>query len=386
MIVLAELHNLRHGRQRMAGLVPKSDFIALEGKTSLVAGGEPPLLKRHRDAFEQYAHDKSLGYAGYWHHWVVNEDVRAMLADMLHLEADDISLLGSASEGISQVVSSIDWQSGDNAVTADLEYASGKFAFSRLKKFGVDARFVKSHGKYISAERVIEACDEKTRMVYLSQVNYITGQHLDIRLLSAELAARNILLLNDVSHAMGVVPVDGRQADFVVCCGYKWLLGTQTGIFAWNRQRWPTFEPRGVGWRSTSSHEDKENFVPRNDANLAQVGNSNHLDVYLLRESLKYIQEIGVSEIRQHVLRLGDKLIDSLTAMDIEVITPTAHDERAGNICFEHVDPRGIVDRAAVENILIWGDVGRVRVSIHLFNDDEDIDTLVDFLATDQIQ
>ncbi len=55
----------------MTGLVPKSDFIALEGKISLVGGGEPPLLKRHRDAFEQYANDKSLGYAGYWHHWTL---------------------------------------------------------------------------------------------------------------------------------------------------------------------------------------------------------------------------------------------------------------------------------------------------------------------------
>ena len=118
----------------MTGLVPKSDFISLEGKTSLVAGGEPPLLKRHRDAFEQYAHDKSLGYAGYWRHWTVNEDVRAIIADMLHLAADDISLLGSASGGISQVVSSIDWESGDNAVTADLEFASGRFSFSQLGK------------------------------------------------------------------------------------------------------------------------------------------------------------------------------------------------------------------------------------------------------------
>ena len=366
----------------MTGLVPKSDFISLEGKTSLVAGGEPPLLKRHRDAFEQYAHDKSLGYAGYWRHWTVNEDARALIADMLHLAADDISLLGSASEGISQVVSSIDWESGDNAVTADLEFASGLFSFSQLEKFGVEPRIVESHGSYINTEKILESCDEKTRLVYLSQVNYNTGQHIDIAPLSAELATRGIPLLNDVSHAMGVVPVDGRQADFLVCCGYKWLLSTHTGIFAWNRQRWPTFEPRGVGWRSAKSHEDPGDFVPREDANRAQVGNSNHLDVYLLRESLKYIQEIGVNVIRQHVLRLGDRLIEAMEALGVEVITPSAHDERAGNISFAHHDPRGLVDRAAAENIFIWGDVGRVRVSIHLFNDEEDIDTLVDFLAT----
>jgi selenocysteine lyase/cysteine desulfurase len=98
------------------------------------------LLKRHRDAFEQYANDKSLGYAGYWQHWAVNEEVRTMLADLSHLESEEISLLVSASESIAQVVSSIDWQAGDNTVTADLDYGSGKYAFTQLKKFGVDSR------------------------------------------------------------------------------------------------------------------------------------------------------------------------------------------------------------------------------------------------------
>ena len=369
----------------MAGLVPKTDFILLDGKTSLIAGGEPPLLKRHRDAFEEYAKDKSQGYSGYWKHWVVNEEVRTLIANMLHLATDDISLLGCASEGISQVVSSIDWKPGENAVTADLEYASGRFSFSQLEKFGVEPRVVESHGSYINTGKILESCDEKTRLVYLSQVNYNTGQHIDIAHLSAKLADRGIPLLNDASHAMGVVPVDGRDADFVVCCGYKWLLGTQTGIFAWNRQRWSKFEPNSVGWRSAKSHKDPGEFVPREDANRAQVGNSNHLDVYLLRESLKYIQEIGVKTIRQHVLQLGDKLIDALETLGVEIISPISHNERAGNICFTHHDPKGLVDQAARDNIFIWGDCGRIRVSIHLFNDDDDIDTLVDFLATAQL-
>jgi selenocysteine lyase/cysteine desulfurase len=365
----------------VAGLAPKSDFIALEGMTSLVAGGEPPLLKRHRDAFEAYARDKARGFVGYWDHWSVNEEVRKLLADMLELQADDISLTGSASEGIAQVVSSIDWREGDNAVTAEMEYASGRFALSGLRKFGVDARIVDSSGWRIDAEQLVDACDERTRLVYLSQVNYQTGQQVDTDSLSAELTARGIPLLNDVSHALGVTPVDGRQADFLVCCGYKWLLATQTGIFVWNRNRWPTFEPRGIGWRSAASHELKGEFAPRADANRAQVGNSNHLDVYLLRESLKYIQDVGIGRIRQHVLQLGDMLLATLRELGVEVITPETHDERAGNICFVHPDPRKIVDLAAEEDILLWGDVGRIRVSIHLFNDEADIEKLIQFLS-----
>jgi selenocysteine lyase/cysteine desulfurase len=350
----------------------------------LVSGGEPPLLKRHRHAFEAYANDKARGFVGYWNHWTVNEEVRALLGEMLNLQADDISLTGCASEGISQVVSSIDWQKGDNAVTAAMEYASGKFAFSALKKFGVDARIVEFPGWRIDERQLIDACDEKTRLVYVSQVSYLTGQELDMEFLSAELATRNIPLLNDASHALGVTPVDGHLADFTVCAGYKWLLGTHTGIFVWNRKRWPTFEPRGIGWRSASTNEYTEEFLPRKDANRAQVGNSNHLDVYLLRESLKYIQAIGVDEIRQHVLKLGDTLISALHELGVALITPEARDERAGNICFVHPDPRKIVDLAAAENILLWGDSGRVRVSIHLFNDEDDIEALIQFLSNNQ--
>jgi selenocysteine lyase/cysteine desulfurase len=364
----------------MPGLVLKSDFILPEGVTSLVAGGEPPLLKTHRQAFEEYARDKAQGYAGYWRHWAINEEVRFLVAAMLNLQAGDISLVGSASEGISQVISSIDWHQGDNAVTTSIEYASGRYAFSGLRKIGVDARMIEPRGWQADAEQLVAACDDKTRLVYLSQVSYLTGQLFDITGLSSELRARGIPLLNDVSHALGVTPVDGQQADFTVCAGYKWLLGTQTGIFAWNRKRWPTFEPKGIGWRSAVVDEASGRIVPRQDANRAQVGNSNHLDVYLLRESLKYLRAIGIDRIRQHVLTLGDTLIDALHGLGVEIMTPVPSESRAGNICFVHPDPKKLVDLAAAENILFWGDDGRIRISIHLFNDEVDIEVLIAFL------
>ena len=95
-------------------LAPKNDFIGLENITHLTSGGEPPLLKAHRDAFEAYARDKSLGQPGYWAHWEVGNEVRASLAAMTGMSADDVALTGSASEGIARVISSIEWQAGDN--------------------------------------------------------------------------------------------------------------------------------------------------------------------------------------------------------------------------------------------------------------------------------
>ena len=40
---------------------PKKDFIDLEGKVHLATGGQPPLLVRHREAFDAFAADKARG-------------------------------------------------------------------------------------------------------------------------------------------------------------------------------------------------------------------------------------------------------------------------------------------------------------------------------------
>jgi selenocysteine lyase/cysteine desulfurase len=109
---------------------PKSDFIGLEGKIHLATGGEPPLLKAHRQAFERFASDKAGGNAGYRRHWEVVNEVRERIARWLRLEPGDIALLGNASEGIMRVVSSFDWRPGDNVVVPELDYASGRYALA----------------------------------------------------------------------------------------------------------------------------------------------------------------------------------------------------------------------------------------------------------------
>jgi len=192
-------------------LARKSDFIGLDGITHLATGGEPPLLKAHREAFEAFARDKARGFTGYEAHWAVGDEVRVGLAAMTGLAADNFALVGIAS-----VLSSFDWRAGDNVLTSSLEYASGRYAFARLKGLGVETRLAEPAGWRVEVDDLIAACDERTRIVYVSQVSYLTGQALDIAALSAALSPRGIAVLVDVSHALGVIPVDSRLADFMV--------------------------------------------------------------------------------------------------------------------------------------------------------------------------
>jgi cysteine desulfurase/selenocysteine lyase len=359
---------------------PKTDFIGLDGKVHLATGGEPPLLKVHRDAFERFAEDKAAGFSGYFRHWDVIDEVRAGIARWTGLQSGDIALLGNASEAIMRVVSSIDWHPGDNVVVPTLDYASGRYALANLKTKGVELRMVPAVGWALETDHLLAACDQRTRLVYISQVNALTGQHVDVATIGSALRDTPTALMVDVSHALGAVPVDGNQADFTVGCCYKFTLGIHEGILAWNRRRRPDFVPAGAGWSSATAGENPGEFHRKDGASQAEYGNPGHLGAYLLRDSLAYLDSYGIDAIAAHLRTLSGRMVEGLTALDLDVMTPAQPEKRAGNAAFVRLNPQSVVLAAEKDGIFLWGDNGRIRASAHLFTTSEEIEAFLDRL------
>ena len=63
-------------------------------------------------------------------------------------------------------------------------------------------------------------------------------------------------------------------------------------------------------------------------------------------------------------------------------MTPRDSQELAGNAAFQYPMPRALVDKAKKDNIYVWGDNGRIRVSTHIFTTDDDIDHFLDRLPS----
>ena len=68
------------------------------------------------------------------------------------------------------------------------------------------------------------------------------------------------------------------------------------------------------------------------------------------------------------------------------MITPEPSAERAGNIAFAHADDAALVRRAAAAGIHLWDGNGRVRCSVHLFNDQGDVDRLLAWLEAEAVR
>ena len=109
------------------------------------------------------------------------------------------------------------------------------------------------------------------------------------------------------------------------------------------------------------------------DARRAEIGNSSHLATYLLKTSLDYLAAVEAGALEAHVLRLGGRLHRGLEDLGLALMTPAAAAQRGPNVAFAHPAAGRLAELAAGEGILLWGEAGRLRASIHLFVTEADV-------------
>ncbi len=365
-------------------LIAPSVFVGLAGVAHLCAGGEAPFLRTHLDALARFAVDKGGGMAGRERMFAVYRAAKQNLSWLVNRPASEIALLGSASEGINAVAQSLPWEPGDNVVIADLEFPSVVYPWTRLASRGVKVRVVAARGWEVCLDDLRAAVDERTRLVAVSQVSYLTGQRLSLPALADIAWQAGARLLVDATHALGAVPVDASSCDFLVASCYKWLLAAHgAGIFVWNRSRGPDLEPLSVGWHSVTAEADRTDPTRvsfRPDADRFEMGNPSFPTVYLLTNALERLSAVSARDAERHVLALSGLVREGLTRRGYRVMTPADPPDRAGNVCFESEDADALVARLAAERVLVWGGEGRVRVSTHVYNAASDVERFFEVL------
>ena len=363
----------------MSSLAPKGDFIGVEDQAHLAGGGETPFLKSHVDAMTRYAHDKSAGMPGRMRQLEAHDRTRDLAATLLGVTKDEIGFIPSTSDGVNMVAQTIDFKPGDNVVVETIEFPSDVYPWLLRRSEGVEVRFV-GDGFEVPPGALEAAIDERTRVVALSHVSYLTGMRHDLASVAAAAHKVGAIFIVDASHALGVVPVEARLADFVFSCTYKWQLGT-TGIAIgfWNRQLQPDWAPRVAGWMSAKpaggeGETRRHQFAPRDDAMRMTLGNPSFSGVYVLENGLKYLLDVGIERTEAHSLELTARLREGLLELGQQVLTPAEPSRRAGNVCIARTDGMQFTQLLGEKGVLVWEADGRVRFSAHLYNDGEDVE------------
>jgi kynureninase len=206
-----------------------------------------------------------------------------------------------------------------------------------------------------SVEELPAAIGADCAVVMLTHVNYRTGYQHDMAALTRHAHESGALVVWDLAHSAGAVPVDlnATQADFAVGCTYKYLnAGPGAPAFIWvPRRHQAHFEHPLTGWWSHAKpFAMAHGFAATEGIGRALCGTQPVLSLALVECGLEVFEQTDMAAVRAKSLALTDLFIElvetSCAGHPLGLVTPREHARRGSQVSFTH--PHGYAVMAAL--------------------------------------
>lgn len=235
-------------------------------------------------------------------------------------------------------------------VMEDSAFPSDSYAFRSHASFrGYESRDAIVRLRPREGERLLRTEDvvdylrleaDRTALVLLGGVNYLTGQLMDIPTITAAAREAGITVGWDLAHAAGNVELDLHEwgVDFAAWCTYKYLNagpGAIAGAFVHERHLADAELHRLHGWFSNdpaNRFEMLPDLTPVMTADSWMISNSSVLSMTPLFSSLALFDEMGMLALRRRSHRLTGYLAELLEqaapSTGISIVTPQDPSQR----------------------------------------------------------
>ena len=355
-----------------------------------------PLPRPTADAVQKWLQEAVEIGGPIWGEWVKSvELVRAAAAQMIGSRSDEIALVPNTTAGISLVAEGLDWREGDNVVTFADEFPSNVYPWMNLASRGVETRRVPTDiSGRPDLELLADAVDARTRIVTISWVGFATGYRHDVRRIAEIAHEKGALLFVDGIQALGVFPIDVNEfgVDFMAADSHKWLLGPEGAGFAYIRRgHLDKLRPIGPGWHSVNPAQEftQLELNLRPGAARYEGGSQNNAGMLAFGASLKLLNDLGIPNIAAAVLDISDRACERLAKIGAKIVSDRRLDhrdgqQRSGIVSFDLPgrDLLALKRHAQQQGVIFGRRAGRLRVSPHAYNNEADLDKLVEALES----
>ena len=213
-----------------------------------------------------------------------------------------------------------------------------------------------------------------------------TGQRLPARALCDNAHARGVPVLLDGAQAYGAIPLDMRvlDCDFYAFSGHKYIMAPQgTGGFFVRQDRIPWLQPSWIGSHSQKDFDLVGGLTLLDEAKRFEFGTRNLADQVGFGKALDCWAEIGWEAVLSYIGSYTDRVKAALqTVPGLALHTPLPYEKSSGIVTFSlagHTSAE-IQQRLKEEKVLVAPlelDGTMIRVSTHVFNNEDDLDRLV---------
>ncbi len=375
----------------------RSDFPWIENQTYINNAGVHPVSAPAARVIEQHLAYKVRG-PGSDRLFIGEpeiEELKVLYGRIINAKSTEVALVQSTLAGENVVAAGLGLhRGGGNVVTDEFHYHGGAYIYRQLEAAGLEVRIVKQRDWRTHLSDFEEMVDRDTRLIAITLVSNINGFVADSKALSELAHAHDAYLYADVVQAAGCIPMDVRALGLDFCCagGYKWLMGLEGLGFLYVKEELQdeVLRPTQFGDRQYDDIQ-YHNFPgsPTGPADVTwelrpgaaryEIGTPPHVVIASQLQSLQYILDIGVDRIQAHATPMVDRLLREMPALGYPTITPPGMGTPLAAFQDPHPDETlAKLKRANVDVKVKWY---QTRVSPAVYNNDDDIDALLNALS-----
>jgi len=370
----------------------REEFCFPEGYTYLNTGGIGSVPRHVRSLLsdEWFLLESNPAPGHDINKWnALKKDVAALLGP--GVEASEIALISSATEGINIIINGLPLQKGDEVITSTHEHPALNIPLinTALRKGIVIKYFEPDTFEGLKNVSLIsKLITKRTRLIFISHRTTTTGQLMPVKEIGELSKSHGIWYALDGAQCPGSMNLDVKSynADFYTFSSHKWILAPRrTGVLYVKKELLDLLSPTTVGAYSDNGYNLNNlelKFQPT--AQRYEYGTQNELLFLGFHASLKFINSIGINRIREHNENLSETFYSELRNIPgIELLSPRDREYRSSMITFRIPGKQAndITNAMAADKIRVRpvGEAGLngVRVSFHIYNHLEHISTAI---------
>lgn len=319
--------------------------------------------------------------------------LRGKLAEMINTVQDNVVFAHNSSTAFSFVAAALKKSAakeGFNLVSLQDEFPASHIPFEFQ---GIPVKFVEPEEGIYSVEKILETIDDKTLGVVCSYVQYSTGFMIEMEKLGKALKEKGLLFIVNATQAFPVYEVDVKKMhiDVMTVSFHKWGLCAVAGTLFFTSEDFRKKYPGAMaGWLSVEPPGD--DFIPTqknvkykafDTAEQYNFGTMNFQALLGLDTGIEFFKEIGREKIRERIEQLTGYLLEQLSELPVDVISPVKerrHRSAIILISLREADNAPAVDFLRKHNIVTSLRAGNIRIACNFFNNFREIDQLINVL------
>lgn len=300
----------------------------------------------------------------------------------------NIAFTANTCQAVSLAVMGLHYRPGDNIVVGAMEHVSVLMPCLQARKLGVACKVVDgASGLWVTAEELLSAVDEHTRLVAVSYVQSGSGYRIDLKHLVEECHKRGVLVVTDAIQALGLVEMDVQTlgVDALAASGYKGMLAMEgMGFLYLSDTMLPQVDPVFACYNAamTVDREEREiRCLDAMDARKLEAGTIPFSSIYVLEAALDLFRHIGPARIAAHVSQCFEAAYRGLEALGFRMATLFDAKRRCASflVCTEPGREEAMAEFLQRRNVYVsTGKNSTVRVSVAPFTNQEDLRRLLE--------